>query len=95
MPTRKINIRYETTEERVVSRIPEHYSRLLTEMHLRNAQYNHKPLMAALCVTKKRFRLLVDGCEPTLGEIDRYSQFFKLPITDLYTSKPYTKTIRK
>lgn len=93
MPT-TVNIRYTTPKQRIKNLIPLHFKQLKSSLLQQHGAPESAKLMQHMGVTGIRFKLLTqnEASEPTIGELSRYADFFKIPVTDLYKPIPNKPT---
>ena len=85
MEAEKINIRY-TPKRKRNFQLVEHYQAKKMKLEKVGGTINEQELIEAIGITMERWKKLLAGGEPTLGEAAAYSNYFRINITKLILS---------
>jgi len=86
-------IRYQLKHPRIISLIPDHFTALEKIVKAAGGtKYHLAPLIESMGITQRRWKAILEGSMPTLGEAVGYAEYFELDISAIYKVIPIKKT---
>lgn len=87
-----VSVRYTIGHPRIKSLISEHQKGLSDQMlKTAKSELNVGPLLKEMSISTNRWKKILKGCEPTLGEAIRYSNYYEIELSALYEVLPVKK----